>query len=55
MLLQQKTVPADATVEQLRRIMIETKYSRLPVYEETLDEITGIVIARDLMRRARDL
>jgi len=43
-------IPADATIEQLRRIMIETKYSRVPVYEENLDEITGLVFARDLLQ-----
>jgi len=43
-------VPADATVEQLRRIIVETKYSRLPVYEENLDEIVGLVFARDLLQ-----
>ncbi|MBI3404830.1 MAG: DUF21 domain-containing protein, partial [Acidobacteria bacterium] len=29
-------IPADATIEQLRRVMIETKYSRLPVYGSSL-------------------
>ena len=43
-------IPADATIEQLRRVMVETKYSRLPVYEGTLDEVVGIVIARDVLQ-----
>jgi CBS domain containing-hemolysin-like protein len=43
-------IPADATIEQLRRVMMETKYSRLPVYEGNLDEVTGLVYARDLLQ-----
>lgn len=43
-------IPAGATIEQLRRVMVETKYSRLPVYEGSLDEIAGIVYARDLVQ-----
>ena len=42
-------IPATATVEELRQRLIETRYSRLPVYENTLDEITGFVYARDIM------
>ncbi len=43
-------IPADATLEQLRRVIVETKFSRLPVYEENLDETRGIVYARDLLQ-----
>lgn len=43
-------IPGDATVEQLRRVMVETKYSRVLVYEGTLDEIVGIVHARDILQ-----
>jgi putative hemolysin len=43
-------IAASATIEQLRRLAVETKFSRLPVYENTLDEIIGIVIARDILQ-----
>ena len=43
-------IPASATIEQLRRVLVEAKLSRLPVYENNLDEIMGIVIARDVMQ-----
>ncbi len=43
-------IPADATVEQLRRLIVETKYSRIPVYEGTVDEIVGVVYARDVLQ-----
>jgi putative hemolysin len=42
-------IPATATLEEFRRKVIDTKFSRLPVYEKTLDDITGIVMARDML------
>jgi len=43
-------IPARATVAQLRKLLIETKFSRIPVYEDTLDDVTGIAFARDLLQ-----
>jgi len=43
-------IPASATIEQLRRVLVEAKLSRLPVYENNLDEVIGIVIARDVLQ-----
>ncbi len=43
-------IPASATVAQLRALLIETKFSRIPVYEESLDDVTGIAFARDLLQ-----
>jgi putative hemolysin len=42
-------IPARATLEELRERIVETKYSRLPVYEKSLDDIVGIAIARDIL------
>jgi CBS domain containing-hemolysin-like protein len=42
-------IAASATVEQLRQVIVENKFSRLPVYEASLDEIVGIVSARDVL------
>ncbi len=39
----------DATVSELRAMIIEEKYSRLPVYEEDLDHIMGLVFAIDFL------
>jgi CBS domain containing-hemolysin-like protein len=47
-------IPAQATVEQLRRLLVETKFSRIPVYEGSLDEIVGIVFARDVLHISED-
>ena len=43
-------ISASATVMQLRALLIETKFSRIPVYEDSLDDITGIVFARDVLQ-----
>jgi putative hemolysin len=43
-------IPATATVEQLRRLVIETKFSRIPVYDRGLEDIIGIAFARDLLQ-----
>lgn len=45
-------IPASATVEQLRRVLVETKFSRLPVYGESLDDVLGVVHARDILHIA---
>jgi putative hemolysin len=43
-------IAASATVAQLRALLIETKYSRIPVFEDSLDDITGVAFARDLLQ-----
>lgn len=43
-------IPAGASIEQLRRTVVETKFSRLPVFENSLDDIVGIVLARDVLQ-----
>jgi len=42
-------VAAAAPVEELRRIFRETKYSRVPVYGDNLDDIVGVASVRDLV------
>ncbi len=39
----------DATVKQARDLIINEKYSRLPVYRENIDNIEGILYVRDLL------
>ena len=43
-------VEATTTVEQVRDMMIESKYSRLPVYRDQIDQIEGVIYVRDLLR-----
>jgi len=42
-------LPAEATVGDLTRLVRETKYSRVPVFGENLDDIVGVVTVRDLI------
>jgi len=45
-------VPITTTIEQLTEIVRERRKSRIPVYEETLDTIRGIVYTHDLLQVA---
>jgi putative hemolysin len=42
-------VAADASLEAVRDVMIESKYSRLPVYQQQIDHIEGVIYVRDLL------
>jgi CBS domain containing-hemolysin-like protein len=43
-------IPANATIEQMRRLLVETKFSRLVVYQEILDDVVGIAHVQDLLQ-----
>ena len=43
-------VAAETSVEQLTELLRKRPYSRLPVYEGTLDNVVGIVFAHDLLQ-----
>src|SRR5207253_10880206 len=43
------SLPAEASVRQARDLMINEKYSRLPVFKENIDNIVGILYVRDLL------
>jgi putative hemolysin len=45
-------VAADATVDEAIRIAISAGKSRLPAYEETTDDIKGLVFLKDLVTRS---
>ncbi len=42
-------LPIESTVQNARDLMIEEKYSRLPIYRETIDNIEGVIYVRDLL------
>ena len=57
-------ISADATLEQLRQLVIHEQFSRIPVYERNIDQIAGFVHVRDMFeieeeerehRRVREL
>ena len=43
-------IRADDTIDDLRRLVREQEYSRLPVYTENLDNIVGLVVVKDLIQ-----
>jgi CBS domain containing-hemolysin-like protein len=42
-------VPDTASIREARDVMLESKYSRLPVYREQIDNVEGIIYVRDLL------
>jgi CBS domain containing-hemolysin-like protein len=46
-------IAGDTTVEAAADVVAEARRSRYPVYNETLDEIAGIVHAKDILRAVR--
>lgn len=42
-------LPINSTVKQARDLIIEEKYSRLPVYRDSIDNIEGVIYVRDLL------
>ena len=42
-----EAVPEDATEEEIARVFAETGYSRLPVYRDSIDHITGVIYHKD--------
>jgi len=42
-------VPAGTLIKDARDVMIEEKYSRLPIYRDSIDTVEGMVYVRDLL------
>lgn len=45
-------VDVDSTIDEVEQVAVESPYTRLPVYEESIDNIIGVVHVRDLATRA---
>jgi putative hemolysin len=45
-------LPRDASQDELRRLILEEGRSRMPVYDRSLDDIAGYVMAKDLAAMA---
>ena len=43
-------LPVTATIREARDVMVESKYSRLPVYRDQIDNVEGIIYVRDLLQ-----
>jgi CBS domain containing-hemolysin-like protein len=47
-------LPVTATLEETLAVVAETEFSRYPVYEETLDDIIGVLLSKDLLPAVRN-
>jgi putative hemolysin len=47
-------IPIDSTVRAARDLIIDQKYSRIPVYRENIDNIEGVIYVRDLLQAWAD-
>jgi len=47
-------IPFGSTIHEAQELMLETGHLRLPVYQENLDKVVGVVLGRDVWRAHRD-
>jgi putative hemolysin len=47
-------ISADATLEELRELVINEQYSRIPVYEGNIDQVIGFIHVRDMFELDED-
>jgi CBS domain containing-hemolysin-like protein len=48
-------IRSDATLDELRHLLQEQEYSRLPVFTDNLDNIVGLIVVKDLIQRPESL
>lgn len=47
-------IKKDATLKHIRDLVINEKHSRIPIYKDRIDNIEGMVIAKDLLKYSAD-
>ncbi|MBU0490984.1 MAG: hemolysin family protein [Chloroflexi bacterium] len=47
-------VSVDTPLDQVLDTIIEAGFSRIPVYQDSIDDVVGVLYAKDLLRRMRD-
>lgn len=48
------TLESDATVDEAVELALQGGFSRIPVYEENIDNITGILYTKDMLKQLRE-
>ncbi len=48
------SLPVTATMDEAIQTIVEEGHSRIPVYEESIDEVVGLLYAKDLLPYLRD-
>lgn len=51
---QMKCLPEEASLKQALSLAVETGHSRLPVYRDSLDQVVGLVLVKDLIAIQED-
>ncbi len=46
-------LPQDATLAEATELILDAGHSRIPVYRDSIDEIVGLILARDVWRAER--
>lgn len=46
-----RALPTDATLAEARQAIVDTGHTRLPVYDGSLDNIVGVIHAKDVLQR----
>lgn len=49
-----RALPAACSVRDVLDAIVKTGHSRIPLYDETIDNVTGVAYAKDLLRHLRD-
>ncbi|WP_376788412.1 hemolysin family protein [Thermoflexus sp.] len=47
-------IPVTASLSEALNVILQAGYSRIPVYEGTIDRVVGVLYAKDLLRLMRD-
>jgi len=48
------TLESDATVDEAVDVALQGGFSRIPVYEETIDNIIGVLFTKDMLKQLRE-
>jgi CBS domain containing-hemolysin-like protein len=48
-------IRSEATIDELRLLLQEQEYSRLPVFTDNLDNVVGLIVVKDLIQRPEAL
>lgn len=47
-------ISAEATIREVKDLMVREKHSRIPVYQENLDQIIGVIYVRNLLTKLEE-
>jgi CBS domain containing-hemolysin-like protein len=47
-------VPVTTSLQEVLELILRTGYSRIPVYQEDIDDVVGLAYAKDVLRRLHD-